>query len=365
MRLKYLFLFLFICLLRSSESNVPVKALWVVRDHMVRKELIDNVLEFAETNGFNHIFAQVRGRGDAYYNSKFVPKSHLVDSDFDPLDYLINSNKNNNIKIHAWINIYYLWSSKLLPKQNDHLLFQKPEWLDRTMEDNYVKNIQFLENNKELKIDDEGFYLSPTNPIVKDYLLDVIAELSERYLLDGIHYDYIRFHNSKYGFNELGLSQFQKLHNINMVEDNLVIFSEFRRSSITNFVKEAKDVIKNNLPNSIISAAVKPNLYDAKLLFFQDWDLWLSAGYLDWAVPMNYIVDNEQFVQNMYMVKDNLPSRFHDKIIVGISTYNQSARTVGKKIKRLRGMSLNNISIFSYTVFVDNPYYWKKLKKYF
>ena len=119
------------------------------------------------------------------------------------------------------------------------------------------------------------------------------------------------------------------------------------------------------MPNSIISAAVKPNIYDAKLLFFQEWDLWLSAGYLDWAVPMNYVVDNDKFVQNMYMIKDNIPSQYHKKIIVGISTYNQNARIVGKKIKRLRKMNFNNISIFSYNVFVDNPYYWKKLKRYF
>ena len=367
MLLKYLSIVFLNCFLISAESDNTVKAIWVVRDHMVRKELIDKVLEFAETNGFNHIFAQVRGRGDAYYNSSFVPKSHLVDADFDPLAYLIKSNKNNNIKVHAWINIYYLWSSKSLPKQKEHLFLQKPEWLDRPRKDKYVKNIQYL-NNNPIKIDGEGFYLAPTNPVAKDYLLNVVSELSEKYLLDGIHYDYIRFHNSKYGFNNAGLSEFRKLNKINIInpdEDDSVIFSEFKRSSITNFVKEAKGLIKRNLPNSIISAAVKPNIYDAKLSFFQEWDLWLSAGYLDWAVPMNYIVDNEKFVQNMYMIKDNLPTRYHDKIIVGISTYNQSARIVGKKIRRLRKMSFNNISIFSYNVFIDNPYYWKRLKKYF
>ena len=80
---------------------------------------------------------------------------------------------------------------------------------------------------------------------------------------------------------------------------------------------------------------------------------------------MNYMVDNDIFVQNMFIIKDNLPSKYHDKIVVGISTYNQSPRLAGKKIQRLRKMNFNNISIFSYTEFVKNPYYWKKLKKYF
>ena len=80
--------------------------------------------------------------------------------------------------------------------------------------------------------------------------------------------------------------------------------------------------------------------------------------------PMNYMVKNDDFVQNMYMIKDNLPSKYHKKIVVGISTYNQNPRLVGK-IQRLRKMNFNNVSIFSYNEFVKNPYYWKKLKKYF
>jgi len=368
LKLKFLFLFLLNCILLSSTNNQPIKALWVVRDHMVSKELIDEVLVFAENNNFNHIFAQVRGRGDAYYNSSIVPKSHLVDIDFDPLNYLINNNIDKNIKIHAWINIYYLWSSKFFPKQEDHLFFKQPLWLDRSEKDNYINEGNYLNDSNHLNVSGEGFYLAPTNPFVQKHLVNVVDELSEKYKIDGIHYDYIRFHNSNYGFNKNGLLEFDRLNNyeLNDSSNNYdLFFSEFKRNSITEFVKEAKEKIKLNSPELIISAAVKPNIYDAKLLFFQEWDLWLSAGYIDWAVPMNYMVDNDDFVQNMYMIKDNLPLKYHNQIVVGISTYNQSAKSAGRKILRLRKMQFNNISIFSYSEFVKNPYYWRKLRKYF
>jgi len=362
---KFLFFFSLNQLLFCAESNIPVKALWVVRDYLTQKKFINEVLDFANKNGFNHIFAQVRGRGDAYYNSEFVPKSHLVKSNFDPLDYLIKSNINNNIKVHAWINVYYLWSSINAPSQSNHLLLNNPEWLDRKTDDNYIKKEIYLRNKNRLIIDGEGFYLAPTNPAVNSYLINVVDELSKKYNLDGIHYDYIRFHNSHYGYNEIGLSEFKNKHIDKISLDKEMLFSEFKRNSITSFVKLASDKIKSNSNKIIISAAVKPNIYDAKLLFFQEWDLWLSAGYLDWAVPMNYIVKNDDFVQNMYMIKDNLPLKYHDKIVVGISAYNQNPKLAGKKIQRLKKMNFNNISIFSYTEFVKNPYYWKKLKKYF
>ena len=364
--LKFISILFFTSLLYGN-SQIPIKALWVVRDHMIKPELIDKALSFAEKNGFNHVFAQVRGRGDSFYDSDFVPKSKLVISDFDPLKYLINKCKNKNIKVHAWINIYYLWSSKKYPIDDNHLLFQKPDWIDQEKKDQYISDKIFLKNS-DLYINGEGFFLAPTNPDVNEYLIKVVSEISGKYSLDGIHYDYIRYHSMDYGYNRFGLSIFSEINEFNdydLTENFNRTFSAYKRSAITEFVKNAELAIKDNLPNCIISAAVKPNIYDAKLSFYQEWDLWLSAGYIDWAVPMNYIVDNNDFIQNMYMIKDHLPEKYHHKIVVGISTYNQSPRSAGKKINRLRKMQFNNISIFSYSTIIENPNYWRRLKKYF
>lgn len=365
--LKFVFIsFIFSYL--YSEVEDPIKAIWIVRNHMVNPESIDKVISFVEKNDFNHIFVQVRGRGDAFYKSEFVPKSNLVVPAFDPLKYVINKCKNKNIKVHAWINVYYIWSSTKPPVQKGHLLFQKPNWLDQKKGDDYISNKSFLNNKRDININGEGFFLAPTNPYVNNYLIKVVSEISKKYALDGIHYDYIRYHSIEYGYNDYGLSIFSELNEFNdynLNKDFNRLFSDYKRSSITDFVKKANIEIKNNLPNCIISAAVKPNIYNAKLTFFQEWDLWLSAGYLDWAVPMNYSVDINDFVQNIYMIKDNIPKKYHEKIVVGIATYNQSPRSVGKKINRIRKMQFNNISIFSYNTVIKNPNYWRRLKKYF
>ena len=351
-----------------SFPEQDIRALWIVRDHMVNSKLIDDVVEFAQENGFNHIFAQVRGRGDAFYNSNFVPKSNLIDSNFDPLIYLISKSKNKDIKVHAWLNIYYLWSSPKKPVQLNHLFFQKPEWLDRKVDDIYILKKKFLFEENKIVVDREGYFLAPTNPDVNVHLLSVISELTQNYQIDGVHYDYIRYHSTDYGYNRVGLSilnEQSKYGNKVLDKDFDRIFADFKSGAITKFVKKANIEIRNNLPNCIISAAVKPNIFNAKLTFSQEWDLWLSARYIDWAVPMNYKTEMNDFVQNMYIIKDNLPKKIHDKIIVGISTYNQSPRSAGKKINRLKKMNFNNISIFSYSTMVEYPNYMRKLKRYF
>ena len=49
--------------LRGATFNV--RALWVVRDHVTSKKNIDEIIKFAVDNNYNHLFVQVRGRGDA------------------------------------------------------------------------------------------------------------------------------------------------------------------------------------------------------------------------------------------------------------------------------------------------------------
>ena len=81
-------------------SKEPLlKALWVVRDDMISRDLIDKFISYSVENGYKNIFVQVRGRGDAYYSSKLVPKSHLLsDNDFDPLAYVISKTKDLDLK---------------------------------------------------------------------------------------------------------------------------------------------------------------------------------------------------------------------------------------------------------------------------
>ena len=87
--------------------------MWVVRTALIAEKNIDEMIQFATLNRINNIIVQVRGRGDAYYNSKIVSKSNLIkNKEFDPLLYTLNSAKEKGIKVHVWLNTYLLWSSK-------------------------------------------------------------------------------------------------------------------------------------------------------------------------------------------------------------------------------------------------------------
>ena len=52
----------------SARHRLPdeTRALWVVRTSMVSPQAIERAVALAARYGFNALFAQVRGRGDAY-----------------------------------------------------------------------------------------------------------------------------------------------------------------------------------------------------------------------------------------------------------------------------------------------------------
>src|SRR5215208_585558 len=52
-----------------------VRALWVVRTTLTTPDKIRKMVESAQANGFDNLIVQVRGRGDAYYESRWEPRA--------------------------------------------------------------------------------------------------------------------------------------------------------------------------------------------------------------------------------------------------------------------------------------------------
>jgi len=355
----------------SEIQNVEFEGryLWVVRNTLTSKKNIDRMLQFATLNRFNNILVQVRGRGDAYYKSNIVPKSHLVkDVNFDPLSYLIPKAKEKGINVHAWINTYLLWSSNKKPIQLNHILHTNSDWIDQNNRE--VLNVD-IEIQKKMMSNKgyEGLYLSPNHPKVNSYLLTIIRELIENYELDGIHFDYIRYHDSGYGKNPTAIAYYRKYHGFNALSSSVPSKSEisewndYKRKSITDLVRETRKLVDYLSPNIELSAAVKPNLYEARDRFFQEWDVWIAAGYLDKAIVMNYAPNLKEFARNIDIIYDNLPSKYWKSIVMGIATYNQSPSKVINKIKYSKVTRFKSVSFFSYNVMDQNPRYFRSIKK--
>lgn len=366
----YILSLLITATLLADQPTAKIRGLWVVRHNLKKAESIDSVLTFASAYRFTDLFVQVRGRGDAYYHSNFEPLAEGVDSLFDPLKHLLNKAQDYNFRIHAWVNVFYLWSSHELPKSPLHLVNQKPEWIV------YPVNYDFQEQDSLLssRRNEEGLYLSPMIEEVQKHILKVVDDILSQYKVDGLHLDYIRFPGFDFDFNPVARENFKDRYILDPLEfrgdatrfvDNFgrtgydLFFSrwsQFLRNGLSGFVKKLSQQMRSKYPKMIISAAVKPDLGKAHWQYYQEWDRWLKEGWLDWAVPMNYAADKYTFL----MRTEKLLNIGNDKnMLMGISLYNQPADSAMYKTQVIENLDVAGYVLFSYDQIVKD----KKLQR--
>jgi len=368
--------FLILVLLNAADDSRPRQAIWVVRTSITTPEKVDRLLKFAELNGYTDLFVQVRGRGDAFYNSRLVPRSNRIPNEFfDPLAAIISGAHAREIRVHAWVNVYMAWSARQLPRDPNHIINRHPDWVETNSRGE--SDLDLIAGNG--RNGREGIYLSPVHPDVREHLLAVFHEIITNYRVDGLHLDYVRFQDRDYGYNRTSRKEFLMRHSVDPItlgnpngsywyrmddtdkEHYWDRWNDFRRDGVTSLVRELRTMIDLEAPGVVLTAAVKPNPKAAQTRYFQDWPTWLRTGLLDAAIPMNYAKEARDFENNLYLIEqENLDTK---RIYMGIATYNQTSVQSADKILRAKRSGYPDIVVFSYETYVEDPRYFDALHR--
>lgn len=275
------------------------RALWVSRFEYASPTDIDSIIARAARTNFNVIFFQVRGAGDAFYDSAIEPCAVALCGSlgngrpsWDPLARAVAAAHARRIELHAWINALSGWSAgsaascTLLqpsaPGSPDHMLIAHPEW--RVV--NAAGSAQACPDAPN-----EYVYLSPGIPAVRTHLARVAADIVRRYAVDGIHLDRIRYPGQAWSYDTTSLHAFGKDPAAFAAD-----WAQFRREQVALAVRETFDSVRSARPSAALSAAVWGiwqdrwgwNSSHGFGQYFQDPRAWVAAGSLDVAVPMTY-----------------------------------------------------------------------------
>src|SRR5262245_47920953 len=196
--------------------------MWVMRTALSSPESIANVIRTAETGGFNTLLVQVRGRGEAFYKSAIEPRATDLDrqpESFDPLAMAIELGHRAGLQVHAWVNVDLVASGATLPRARGHVASIHPEWLmvPRPLANSlhritprspgYLGTLAPWTHAQSAQV--EGLYLSPITAESQDYTAGVIREIVEKYPVDGIHFDYIRYPSVEFDYSPSALALFR------------------------------------------------------------------------------------------------------------------------------------------------------------
>ena len=357
-------------------QKINTNCLWIKAESILDTASVDSIITFSLENDIDKLFYQVRSRGDALYFSQLVSRYEKLDSLFDPLDYVIKQTSNMDIEIHAWFNSYILWSSEKVPSDSTHLYYNCNDCFAVDLNGKSDKSIM---ENKFHSSDWEGVFLSPLNPKVNDYLLDVLLELVNNYEIDGIHLDYIRYQDNFYGYNKYGIQEFENIFSINPIDIKRGIIStrfgyeqsyvdsiknnwdQFKMDKITEFIRSIKYSIINDSLDLQLSAAVKPDILEAKFRWYQDWTSWIDEELLDFCVVMNYYTDFNKFNSINRIISTEVKNK--KRVNIGISVFNQSQNSISNKIMYSRLNGYDNFTLFPYDLNKDTTNWYKPVYK--
>jgi len=348
----------------GSAAEPPRRCLWVIRDAITTPADVETVVDCAVRYGYDALFVQVRGRGDAYYKSYFVPGPDNfpdIPDAFDPLGAVIASAHARGIKVHAWFNMNYTWSDDHPPRSEDHAVNAHPEWFMVSV--NGLKMGYCPIDSVRTKYV-EGRYLSPALEEVRSHLARIITEVLVSYDIDGVHLDYIRYPGRGYDFSDRMRLLFYERYGVDPVmdvmkgkEDEAVLYFlerwiDFRAEQIDKLVRSVARRIAFVNRDVSFSAAVKPDVDEAYVEYGQNWAAWLNEGVMDFVVTMSYFRETD--VARDILLK-SIGRVDKKKVIGGIGAYILSPEKTAEQIRLMSDLGLAGYSIFSYATFRDNP----------
>ena len=356
--------------------------MWVLRTSLTSRDGITSLIRHAKDNGFNTLFVQVRGRGDAYYRGGLepVPAALGRQSDsYDPLTVVLDLSHAAGIKVHAWVNVNLVSSAVQLPTAREHLVYRHPEWLmvprDIAQElaalptDSPAYLGRLARWTRQQADEVEGLYSSPVHPPGGAYLEAVVRDLVKRYAIDGIHFDYARYPTERFDYSKAAINEFRAAVRPQMdgvkrraldAEHGLDLFAypdalpeawrRFRIERMTELMTRLGRAARAERAELPVSVAAAPDRQEALDRRLQDWGTWLSAGIVDALAPMAYTQEPERFAEQIAAARQIAGSR---AVWAGIGAYRLSAAQTVQNIETARRLGAAGVILFSYDSLIN------------
>jgi uncharacterized lipoprotein YddW (UPF0748 family) len=250
---------------------------------------IPSILDKIKNAGFNAVFLET-----LYHGFVICPGSNFLNrpeyGGHDVLQEFIKEAHARGMTVHCWTEVFYLQVDiKKYPKLPRSVIFDEhPDW-------------KLLTKNGEASdvSEDAHIFGDPANPALQSFLLEFYRDLIQRYNVDGINIDYIRYPAGKYdtGYTEFARKAFKNetgvdplMFDSNSNPEMWMRWVRWRENRVTDFVARLSDLIKHNKPQIVLSAAIFPGYYIERGQHFtyQDWATWLEGNYVDAIIPMAY-----------------------------------------------------------------------------
>lgn len=296
-RIYLLIVFSFLILFNLSAQPAPkyeVRAAWITAVYGLdwprtkattpagiqkQKEELVEILDKLKEANFNTVLFQARTRGDVLYKSDIEPYNSILtgksgkDPGYDPLAFAIEECHKRGMECHAWMVTIPLGGRKHVASLGKQSVTRRQPKICVPYKREY--------------------FLNPGNPKTKEYLMSLVKEVVERYDVDGVHFDYLRYPERAFRFPDS--YDYRKYGNGRSLD-------QWRRDNITEILRYIYKGVKQLKPWVKLSTCPVGKYRDTSRYSSKGWNAfhvvhqdvqgWLGEGIQDQIYPMMYFRGN-------------------------------------------------------------------------
>ncbi len=273
-------------------------------------------------NGFTMIFPNMLWAGSALYPSELIPRSSVYRQYGDQIDACCAAAQTYGLKVHVW-------------KVNFNLATAHGQFLDE------------MTRAHRTQVDVKGKpvdWLCPSHPENQKLETETMLEVLRKYPVDGLHFDYIRYPNSKSCFCDGCRERFEAASGKKVENWPTDCFSgprkreynDWRCDQITKLVATVHAEAKKLKPSVKISAAVYGDYPDCREGVAQDWAKWVREGYLDFICPMDYTDDDAYFASLVKKQRKLVGDRTTLYVGVGATAWEKKKMPIEQALRQIQ-----------------------------
>ena len=303
----------------------------------VNESAIDSIVSSAKANGMNTIFLHVRPFGDALYQSKYYPWSHLIsgtqgvapEGDFDPLAYAVEAAHREGLALHAWLNPLRIMlpSGVYPPSLSDDNPYTV--WRNDDSEDNDDWVIDYQ----------SGKFYNPAIPQVRELIVNGTREIVENYNVDGVHWDDYFYPATDESFDD------SKAYSAYVEQGGTLSLSDWRRENINQLVRSVYSAVKSADKSCLFGISPAGNI-DNCMSVGADVKTWGSReGYVDYLIPQVYWTSDNTIAPFEPVCRrwNELVTSDKVKLYIGLALYKAGSDDDSGKWKRSDDIIMNQV----------------------
>ncbi|WP_228024605.1 glycoside hydrolase family 10 protein [cf. Phormidesmis sp. LEGE 11477] len=343
----------------TAMPTTELRGVWMTNidsDVLFSRSALEQALDTLSDLNFNVVYPTVWNWGTTLFPSAVAERTigyrqglypdldktgrkvelEAAQGDRDMLREIIELGHSRDLKVMPWFEFGFMAPS------DSELARRHPDWLTQKA-DGTLTTPEGAHDR---------VWLNPFHPEVQSFLLQLIAELSANYNIDGFQVDDHMGLPFAYGYDPYTVNLYQQEHNGKSPPADAKDFewTRWRADKITDFMGEVFTTVKTQRPRAVMSVSPNPHAF-AYEYYLQDWDTWVKRGYVEELIIQLYRTDLGRFVWEMgqdaaEFARGHIPTAVG--VLSGLKARSVPMPVIAEQVEAVRDRGFAGVSFFFY-----------------